>query len=131
MLAIIANYSGGYQSPSTRPTAHFPLHIRRYFLYSAAGCSSSELLQQIRQSDQVFISKDGSSGGNLHERIDSSSIRAARQNRMDLAFGVVKVHAILTPIVAVFHQFELPPEQRMKRMGYAEVFLRTALMRCN
>jgi len=105
--------------------------MRRYFLYRLAPCFSSEPLQQVRQSDQVFVSKQGSSSGDLNERIDSSGIRAARQNRLELAFSVVEVHAILAPVVAVFHQFELPPEQRMKRMGYAEVFLRAALTRCN
>jgi hypothetical protein len=43
----------------------------------------------------------------------------------------VEVHPILTPVVAVFQQLKLAPEQRMERMGYAEMFLRTALMRRN
>jgi transposase len=36
----------------------------------------------------------------------------------------------LAPVVAVFQQLKLAPEQRMERMGYAEMSLRTALMRC-
>jgi len=105
--------------------------MRRYFLYNLARRSSSQSLQQVCESGQVFVSKEGSSRRNLDERIYSSGIRAARQHRLQLAFCVVKVDPIFAPVLAVIHQFELPPEQRMKRMGYAEVFLRTALTRCN
>jgi len=104
--------------------------VRHYSLYSLAGRSSSEFLQQVRQSDQIFVSEEGSSSRNLNERVDSSDIRAARQNRTQLPLGVVKVHPILTPVVAVFQQLKLAPEQRMEGMGYAEMLLRTAVMRC-
>jgi hypothetical protein len=104
--------------------------VRRYSLYSLAGRFSSEFLQQVRQSDQIFVSKEGSSSRNLNERIDSSDIRAACQNRTQLPLGVVKVHPILTPVVAVFQQLKLAPEQGMEGMGYAEMFLGTVLMRC-
>jgi hypothetical protein len=93
--------------------------------------SSSESLQQVCQSHQVFVAKEGSSRRKLDEWIDSSDIRTVRQNRTQLAFGVVEVHAILTPVVAVFQQLKLAPEQWMKRMGYTEMFLRTAFLRCN
>jgi hypothetical protein len=84
--------------------------MRRYFLYSLARHPSSESLQQVCQPDQVFVAKEGSSSGNLDERIEPSGIRTARQNRTQLAFGVVKVHAILAPVVAVFEQLKLAPE---------------------
>jgi hypothetical protein len=93
--------------------------------------SSSQSLQQVCQSNQVFVSKEGSSRRKLDERIDSSDIRTARQNRTQLAFGIVEVHAILAPVVAVFQQLKLAPEQRMEWMDYAEMFLRSALTRCN
>ena len=48
-----------------------------------------------------------------------------------MAFGIMVVHAILSPVLAVFDQLELLAAQRMERMRYAEVFARTALMRCN
>jgi hypothetical protein len=105
--------------------------MRRYSLYSSARRPSSEFLQQVGQSDQIFVSKEGSSSGNLHERIDSSGIRTTRQNRLQPAFGVAEVHAILAPIIAVFHQFELLSEQGMKLMGYTETFLCIVRMRCD
>jgi hypothetical protein len=104
--------------------------MRRYLLYSLAGRSSSEFLQQVRQSDQIFVSKEASSSRNLNEGIHSSDISAARQNRTQLPLGVVKVHPILAPVVAVFQQLKLALEQWMEGMGYAEMFLGTALMWC-
>ena len=42
----------------------------------------------------------------------------------------MKVHPILAPVVTVFQQLKLAPEQWMEGMGYVEMFLRTTLMRC-
>ena len=131
MLAMNGHNSRHRNTSRQRLTAHLSLQMRRYFLYSPARRPSSESLQQVCQSDQVFVAKKGSSSGKLDERIEPSGICTARQNRTQLAFGVVKVHPILTPVVAVFQQLKLSPEQRMERMGYPEMSLRTALMRCN
>ena len=57
---------------------------------------------QICQSDKILVTKKGSPRGDLHERIDTSRIGTARQNRLHLALGVMEVHAILAPVVAVF-----------------------------
>jgi hypothetical protein len=93
--------------------------------------SSSESLQQVCQSHQVFVAKEGSSRRKLDERIGSSDIRTARQNRTQLAFGLVEVHAILAPVVTVFQQLKLALEQWMERMGYMDMFLRTGFLQCN
>jgi hypothetical protein len=50
---------------------------------------------------------------------------------MQLAGGVAEVHTVLSPVVAIFNQLELTPEQGMERMGYTESFRRTGFMRCN
>jgi hypothetical protein len=105
--------------------------MRRYLVYSYAGRFSSDPLQQVCQPDQVFVAKEGSSCGNLNEWIDPSDIRAARQNRPQPASIIVEVHAILTPVVAVFQQLKFASEQRMEGMGYTEMFLWTTLLRCN
>ena len=91
---------------------------------------SPESLQQIRQSDQVLVAKEGSPGGDLYERIDASNIRTTRHNRLQ-ALGVTEEHAILAPGLVTFDQFELATEQGMEGMRYPKMFGPTALMRCN
>ena len=41
-----------------------------------------------------------------------------------------KIDAVLTPVMAILQKLKLAPEQRMEWMGYAEMLLRTAIMRC-
>ena len=112
-------------------TADFPLHLRRNSLYTPIASTSSESLQQVRQPEQLFKAKQRSPGSKLYERIHGSGIGAARQDRLQLALGIVEVNAMLTPVLAVVEQFELTLEQRMEGMGYAEMFLPAALTRCN
>src|SRR5438105_9315268 len=90
---------------------------RRIFLYIsgvisfAVPCGVPHRSPSSRSASltSVFVSKEGSSIRKLDERIDSPDIRTARQNRTRLAFGIVEVHAILAPVVPVFHQFKLAP----------------------
>lgn len=110
--------------------AQLSLHIRRYYLYTARPVSTQSR-QQIRQSDQILIAKEGAPGGDLYERIDASDIRAVRHNRLQLALGATEEHAILAPGFLIFDQFEFATEQWMEGMRYPEMFRRTALMRCN
>ena len=112
-------------------TAQFSLQLRRYCLYAPAPPCSSKSLQQIRQPDQVFAAKEGAPGGDLYERIDASGIRAARHNRLQVAFGITEEHAILTPGFVIFDQLEFTTEQGMEGMRYPKMFVYTALMRCS
>jgi hypothetical protein len=111
--------------------AQFSFHVRRCCLYTPAPPCSSKSLQQIRQPDLVFVAKEGSSGGDLYERVDASDIRAARHNRLQLALGVTEEHAILTPSFVIFDQLEFTAEQGMEGMRYPKMFAHTALMRCS
>ena len=104
--------------------------MRRYCLYAPAPPASSKSHQQIRQSDQVLVTKEGPPGGDLHERVVAADIRTTRHNRLQAAFAIKKKHAILTPRLVVIDQFEVVTEQRMKGMRYPKEFGRTALMRC-
>ena len=87
-------------------------------------------LQQIRQCDEILVAKTGTSSTDRYERIDSSGIRAIRQDRLQTTFGVVEVHAILAPVVSVLDEVEFLPGQWMEGVGYAETFVRTVLIRC-
>src|ERR1043166_7079405 len=93
--------------------------------------ASSDTLQQLRQLHQIRSAEKRSTRGDLHKRIDTCHIGAARWNRPHLSFRVEEIHAIIAPVVAVFDQFELLPEQWMERMGYTKMFLRTVIMRCS
>ena len=97
----------------------------------SARLLSSKTLQQLHQSDQILTPKEGSASSNFDKWIDASGIRAARQNRLQLACAVTVIHTILTPVIAVLEQFELTPKQGMEWMSYAEAFHCTAVMRCN
>lgn len=92
--------------------------------------SLSFSLHQIRQSDQILVTEEASPRGDLHERVGASRICTTGQNRLETAFSVAKIHTILTPVLAVLDQLKLTTEQRMKRMGYTESLLHTALSRC-
>ena len=78
--------------------------MRHHLVYTVSSLKS---LQQISESDQILVTKPGSSRTDLDEWIDASSIGATRQNRLQPAFGIVEVHAILTPVVPIFHQVKL------------------------
>ena len=88
-------------------------------------------LQQIRQSHQVFVAKEGAPGGDLYERVDAADIRAARHNRLQVALGVTEGHTILTPGFVIFDQLEFTTEQGMQGMRYPKMFALTAVMRCS
>ncbi len=81
--------------------------------------------------DQILVAKEGSPSGDCYKRIDASSVSAVRQNRLQLAFGVVEINAVLTPVMAILQKLKLAPEQWMERMGYVEMLLCTDDMRCN
>ena len=104
--------------------------MRRYYLYTTAPPSSSNSLQQIRQPNQVLVTKEGSPGGDLYERIDPSYIRTTRHKGLQVTFIVTEKHAILTPRLVIIDQLELATGQGMKGMRHPKMFGRSALMRC-
>ena len=102
-------------------TALFPLHT---------GPPSSNLLQEVGQFDQILVAKQGSPRRDFDKNIAPSGIRAVGWNRLQLAVGGVEINAILAPVIPKFHQLELTPGQRMERVGYVEMFLRTVVVEC-
>jgi hypothetical protein len=88
---------------SQTPPAYLSLQKRRYLLYTALA----KRLQQIRQPDEIFIPKPRTSAADLNERVDAAGIGAIRQNRLYVAFRILKAHTILAPVVPILKQFEL------------------------
>jgi len=100
----------GTTSNPTQAPAQLYLQSRRYYLYMVLLPTSSETLQQLRQFHQILSAKKRSARRDLHKRIDTCRVGAARWNRPHLSFRVEEIHAILAPVVAVLDQFELLPE---------------------
>jgi len=95
--------------------------LRRNFLYDLLAVSSSKLLHELDQLDQVLVAKEASAAGHRHKRIFRYHRGPAGRNRAQIPFGVVEVDPVLAPVVAIRDQLEPLASQRMMRMGYLEV----------
>jgi hypothetical protein len=115
-----------------RQTAYLSLRMRRNFLY---GCypavSSSKLLHQINQLEQVLEAKEASATGRCHKWIFRYHRGPARRNGAQLSRRVVEVDPVLAPVVAIRDQLELLASQGMVRMGYLKVGIGNVTMRCS
>src|SRR5579863_2447230 len=69
LLANISTYSALWRLPNRNPSAYFPLQSRRNLLYALPAVSSSKLLHQLDQLDQVLVAKEASTAGHRHKRI--------------------------------------------------------------
>jgi hypothetical protein len=118
-------------SPSRQLPTYLSLRMRRNFLYGIRPVSSSQLLHQLHQPEQVLIAKKASAAGHRHKRIWRRYCGPARGNRAQTAFSVVEVNPILAPVVAIRDQLELLASQRMVRMGYLETGIGNVAMRCS
>jgi hypothetical protein len=106
--------------------------MRRNFLYEDhPAVSSSKLLHQIKQLEQVLEAKEASASGHCHEWIFRHHRGPTRRNGVQLPCGIVEVDPVLAPVVAVRDQLELPASQGMVRMGYLEVGIGKVTMRCS
>jgi len=105
--------------------------MRRNLPYGIQPLSSSQLLHQLHQLEQVLIAKEGSAAGHRNKRIGRHGRGPARRNRAQTAFCVVKVNPILAPVMAIRDQLEPLASQRMVRMGYLEVDISNVAMRCS
>jgi hypothetical protein len=107
--------------------AYLSLHKRRNLLYS----TSSQLLHQIHQLEQVLVAKQTSAAGHGHKGVWGHRCGPACWNRAQTPVGVVKVNPVLAPVMAIGDQVELLASQRMVRMGYLEVGIGKVAMRCS
>jgi hypothetical protein len=106
--------------------------MRRNFLYeSRPVVSSSKLLHQLNQLDQVLEAKEASAAGHCHKWIFRHHRGPTRRNGVQLSRGIVEVDSVLAPVVAMRDQLELPASQGMVRMGYLEVGIGKVTLRCS
>jgi len=102
--------------------AYLSLQRRRYFLYGdRQAVSSSKLLHQVNQLEQVLEAKETSASGHRHEWIFRRHRGPSCRNGPQLCCGIVEVDSVLAPVVAVRDQLEPLASQGMVRMGYLEV----------
>jgi hypothetical protein len=100
-------------------------------LYTSSAATSSKLLHQIRQLEQVLIPKQASAAGYRYKRIFRHNRGPTRRNGAQFPLVIVKVDPVLGPVVAMRDQFELAALQRMMRMDYFEVRIGKITMRCS
>jgi hypothetical protein len=105
--------------------------MRRNFLYEPPAVSSSKLLHQVNQLEQVLEAKEASATSHCHKWIFRHHRGPTRRNGSQLSRRVVEVDPVLAPVVAVRDQLELPASQGMVRMGYLEVGIGKVTMRCS
>src|SRR5919197_4609161 len=113
-------------------SAYLPLRMRRNFLYEGhPAISSSKLLHQIHQLEQVLEAEEASAAGHCHKWIFRRHRGPTCRNGAQLSRRVVEVDPVLTPVVAIRDQLELLASQGMVRMGYLEVGISKVTMRCS
>jgi hypothetical protein len=92
--------------------------------------SSSKLLHQLHQSEQVLVAKKASAAGYGYKGIFPHHRGPTSRNGAQLPL-VMKVDPVLAPVMAIRDQLELLALQRMVRMDYFEVGIGNVPMRCS
>src|SRR5689334_4222670 len=87
--------------------------------------------EQANQFQQVGGAKGGTPSRDGDKWIVGPKAGPARRNGLQPPLIVVKVGAILAPIMAERHQLELAAAERMKRMRHPEGSLPIDAIRCN
>ena len=93
--------------------------------------SSSKVLHQVNQLEQVLEAKEASAARHCHKWIFRNHRGPMRWNGVQFPFGIVEVDPVLAPVMAIRHQLELLTPQGMVRMGYLEVDIGKVTMRCS
>jgi len=89
------------------------------------------LLDHSRQFEQLDETKRRTSGRQYGKRIGRIYARPPSGKGDQLPPIVVKVDAILAPVLTVGHQSELPPKQRMKWMRYPKMLVLNVQIGCS
>src|SRR5664279_2336821 len=100
--------------------AYFSLRLRHILLYDPMVASSSKLLHQLHQLDQVLIAKTASVAGHRHKRVWYHDRGPACGDGVQTPLGIVEIDPVFTPVVAIGDQLELLTFQRVVRMNYLE-----------
>jgi hypothetical protein len=97
-------------------SAYLSLHLRHKLLYGALDPSSSKLLHQRHQLEQVLVPKETSPVGYFYKGIRRRNCGPTRGNRTQCSLSIMEINPVLPPVVAMRDQPELLTFQRMMRM---------------
>ena len=111
--------------------AYLSLRLWRNFLYGLLVVSSSKLLHQRNQLDQVLVAKKTSAARHRHKWIFRRNRGPARWKGAQPSLGVVKVDPVLAPVVAIRNQLELLASQRMVWVDDLKDSIAMVVMRCS
>jgi hypothetical protein len=118
-------------------SAKSPLHSRQnspdtcfHDRASSRGASAPDPGDELRQLEQVLDAKWGAPCRDRHEGIRRGNTGPLRWQGDQPTGVVVEVNAVLAPVVAVRHQGELTPPERVEGMGDLEGLARTVEIGC-
>ncbi len=100
-------------------------------LYDPTVASSSKLLHQLDQLDQILIAEKASAAGHRHKRVWRHDCGPTGRNGVQPPLDVVEIDPVLTPVVAIGDQLEILTFQRVVGMNYLEGCIRKLTMRCS
>ena len=123
--------SGTVPAHRLPPPAYFSLRLRRNLLYDPTVASSSKLLHQFGQLDQVLVAKEASAASHRHKRILHRHRGPARWKRAQPSLGIVEVDPVLAPVVAIRNQLELLASQRVVWVDDLKNGIGMVVMRCS
>ena len=110
--------------------AYLSLQKWRNLLYSTLAVSSSKLLHQRHQLEQVLVAEQAAASSHGHKRIFRQNRCPGGRNRGPPPFGIVEVDSVLAPIVPVGHQLKALAFLWMKGMGDLEVAIASVAITC-
>lgn len=106
-------------------------HTARFALHVASRVLLLEVMDELRQPDQILDTKVGPPVSSRDERVHLLDIRPARWEPPQMAVLVAEVDQRLPPGVATRLEAEAASAQRMEWMGHPENRARIALMSCS
>jgi hypothetical protein len=104
---------------------------RRHLLYGILAASSSKLLHQRHQLEQVLVPKETSAVGYFYEGIWCRNRSPTRRNRTQGLLNIVEIHSVLAPVVAISDQPKLLTFEWMMRMDNFERRIGNVTMPCS
>ena len=87
-------------------------------------------VDQVRQPQQAHRSESAPARRDHHERISGNDISPPRRQREQHAIRVVQMNPVLTPVVAVRDELEVPAEQRMEPVRHTHTSVPIIWIRC-
>ena len=93
--------------------------------------ASAEPVDQARGGQQAIGGERAPAGRDHHERVRRSRVGPCCWQREQLPALVVEVDPVLTPVLAVLDELEVPAGQRVERVRYPDAPVPIVRIRCS